>query len=104
MFEARKTYLRRNIPGPTGPFCQISGWAKKDAEDAIAKASTQLGKKLDDNLLKVQNAFERMKMNKDNDTPEGILFRRDLQTLVKEARSVMQGVVQENLDLCKQFK
>jgi hypothetical protein len=55
-------------------------------------------------LQKVQTAFDRMKNRKDNDTEEGKAFRKGLHEVVDEGRRVLNGVTQESLDLCKQYK
>lgn len=104
LFETRKKYLKDTIIGPTGPFTSIAGWVCEDAEKAVEKASGQLSKDMDNMLRQVQAAFERMKHNKENDTPQGIAFRKDLDFLVAEARKVMDGVARESLDLCLQYK
>jgi hypothetical protein len=45
-----------------------------------------------------------MSTEKDNDTPEGQKFRKHLHELADEARAVMEGPVQEALDMCRQYK
>jgi FixJ family two-component response regulator len=52
----------------------------------------------------IRNAFKGQKTRKENDTPEGQQFRKDLHTLVNKAREVMQGVVLESLEKCKAHK
>ncbi|CAO2655631.1 Nn.00g044340.m01.CDS01 [Neocucurbitaria sp. VM-36] len=104
MKDARCQYLREAIPGPTGPFPVIAGRAKDDASEAIKTASQGLGESLDEMLRKVQVAFDNMKKKKESDTPEGKRFRTELHQLVDEARRILQGVVQESLELCKQYK
>ena len=100
----RCLYLREAIPGPTGPFAEIAGWAKTDAEKVINEASGNLQKEINDMLLKVQMTFDRTKNRKDNDTPKGRKFRKDLHELVDEARRILNGVTQDSLDSCKQYK
>ncbi|KAI8935499.1 hypothetical protein NX059_008069 [Plenodomus lindquistii] len=104
MFDARKEFLKGAIPGPTGPFAELSGWAREDAVEALEEASQQLAKDLDGMLLQVEKAFDRMKRKKENDTPEGIKFRKGLSILGDEAERILRGVARESLDLCKQFK
>jgi soluble cytochrome b562 len=101
---ARCQYLKETVPGPSGPFSEISGWAKEDTEEAIQEAGDKLKEKLDDMLHKVQKAFEKMKRKKENDTPEGKKFRTGLHELVAEARLILSGVAKESLDLCNQYK
>jgi hypothetical protein len=101
---ARQQYLKEAIPGPMGAFAQIAGWAKSDAEEVITQAGSELAKKLGEMLRKVQHAFDLMKNRKDNDTEEGKVFRKQLHELVDEARRILNGVTQESLDLCKQYK
>jgi vacuolar-type H+-ATPase subunit E/Vma4 len=102
--ESRCQYLKESIPGPTGPFSEISGWARDDAQKAIEEASGTLKRALDEMLWKVQNAFERSKRRKANDTEHGKKFRAELHELVAEARRILNGVAKENLELCKQYK
>ncbi|KAF1833697.1 hypothetical protein BDW02DRAFT_598853 [Decorospora gaudefroyi] len=101
---ARQQYLKDAIPGPTGPFSSLAGWAEEDAEATITKASDELKKNINNMLLNVQQAFDRMKGRKDNDTEEGKKFRKELHEMVGEARRILNGVAQESLDLCKQYK
>jgi hypothetical protein len=104
MKDVRCQYLKESIPGPTGPFANISERAQEDAEIAIQEASEALKEALDNMLLRVQVAFQRMKRNKDNDTEQGKKFRAELHELVTEARRILGGVVKESLELCKQYK
>jgi hypothetical protein len=104
MKDARCTYLRETIPGPTGPFSYISGWVEEDSSKVINEVGSNLKKEVDDIFLQTQNAFDRMKRKKENDTPEGKAFRTDLHSLVAEARRIMNGIGHETLDLCKQYK
>ncbi|KAI4618246.1 uncharacterized protein J4E87_007914 [Alternaria ethzedia] len=101
---ARHQYLREAIPGPMGPFAQIASYAKVDAEKSIKRAGDELKKNLNEMLRNVQTDFERMKNRKDNDTEQGKAFRKQLHELVEEARRILNGVTQESLDLCKQYK
>jgi hypothetical protein len=100
----RCQYLKEAIPGLTGPFAEIAGWAKEDAEKVIDEASGERQSELNDMLLKVQMAFDRTKKRKDNDTDEGKMFRKELHELVEEARRILNGATQESLDACKQYK
>jgi hypothetical protein len=104
MFTARCAYLKEVIPGPTGPFSYISGWAEEDASKVMNEVSETLRTDVDGILLQVQNAFERMKKKKGNDTALGKSFRTQLHQLVAEARRILDGVTQESLELCKQFR
>jgi vacuolar-type H+-ATPase subunit E/Vma4 len=104
MKDARCQYLKESIPGPTGPFSEISGWAKEDAEEAIQEASDKLKEALDEMLNRIQMAFNRMKKKKENDTEQGKTFRSGLHQLVAESKRVLNGVARESLDLCKQYK
>ncbi|KAF2130344.1 hypothetical protein P153DRAFT_375119 [Dothidotthia symphoricarpi CBS 119687] len=104
MMAARCRYLREAIPGPTGPFSEIAGWAKEDVQEAVNNFSEEFKKGVDDIFVKVQNAFERMKKRKENDSPEGKKFRTELHQLVAEAKRILEGVTRESLELCKQYK
>jgi hypothetical protein len=104
MFSARCAYLKEAIPGPTGPFSLISGWAEEDSCKAINSVSETLKGEVDNILLQVQTSFERMKKNKESDTELGRKFRTELHQLVAEARRIMDGVTQDSLELCKQYK
>jgi hypothetical protein len=100
---ARCDYLKTAIPGPTGPFAVLSRRAEEGSSEIINSASEQLQTDVDDILMRVQNAFERMKKKKENDTVQGKRFRTELHQLVAEARRVMDGVTQECLEACKQY-
>lgn len=102
--DARCSYLREAVRDPEGPLCQLAFWSKEDATDAIIKASSELETSLDEMLGKIQNAFDRMKDRKENDTPEGIKFRTELHQLVDESRRILEGVGNRSLELCKAFK
>lgn len=104
MKDARCLYLQQNIPGPTGPFSHISGWAEEDCSKVMSEVGANLTTQVDDIFLQTQNAFNAMKKKKDNDTPEGKRFRTELHQLVAEARRIMDGVGSEALELCKQYK
>jgi hypothetical protein len=104
MFMARCTYLKEAIPGPEGPFSYIAGWVEEDASAVVEEVSTQLQTEVDGILLQVQNAFERMKKKKENDTALGKKFRLELHQLVAEARRIVEEVGHESLELCKQYK
>ena len=101
---ARHQYLKEAIPGPMGLFAQIAGYAKADSAKAINHACDELQKNLNRMLQNVQTDFDRMKNRKDNDTEQGKAFRKQLHELVEEARRILNGVTQESLDLCKQYK
>jgi hypothetical protein len=104
MFIARCAYLKDAIPGPTGPFSYLSGWAEEDSSKIMNSVSETLRKDVDGILLQIENAFEHMKKKKDNDTVQGRKFRTELHQLVAEARRILDGVTQESLDACKQYK
>jgi soluble cytochrome b562 len=104
MKDTRCSYLKEAIPGPTGPFSEISGWAKEDAEEAINEVSDELKRSLDRMLRRVQKAVDRMKEKKENDTAEGKQFRTGLHQMVAEAKRILNGVARESLDLCKQYR
>ncbi|KAH7093109.1 hypothetical protein FB567DRAFT_609442 [Paraphoma chrysanthemicola] len=104
MFVARCAWLKDNIPGPNGPFSFISGWVEEDSSKAMVEVRDELKDNIDAVLGLVQNAFERMKRKKDNDTEQGKKFRTDLHLLVAEARKIMDGVALETLELCKMYK
>lgn len=105
MKVARCQYLKEAIPGPNGPFSEISGWAKEDAEEALEETGEKLTKKFDARLERVQNTFARLKKKKkDNDSLEGKVFRKGLHELVEEARRILDGVGREALELYKQYK
>jgi hypothetical protein len=104
MKVVRCQFLRESIPGPTGPFSNIAGRAQENAGAVIDDVSADLQKELDGMLHDVQQAFDRMKNRKENDTEQGVTFRKELHELVMEARRVLDGITQDSLDLCKQFK
>lgn len=104
MKDARCRYLKESIPGPTGPFSEISEWAKEDAEKAIEETSDKLKDSLDEMLGRIEMAFNRMKKRKENDTEQGKTFRSGLHRLVAESKRILNGVARESLDLCKQYK
>ena len=101
---ARQQYLKETIPGPMGAFAQIAVHAKTDAEILITQAGKELEKNLNGMLRSVQRDFDSKKTRKDDDTEEGKKFRKGLHELVGEARRILNGVTQESLDLCKQYK
>jgi hypothetical protein len=104
MFASRCNYLRDAIPGPTGPFSNISGWAQEDTSKVMTEVSETLRKDIDGILEQVQTQFGRMKENKENDTAQGKKFRMELHQLVAEARRIMDGLTLESLESCKQYK
>lgn len=104
MYDIRAQHLKETIPGPNGPFTKVPGMVRDDAKKAISKVSAELRTELDQMLQSVENAFERMKRKKESDTPEGRKFRTELHQLVEEAKRILNGVAQESLDLCKQYK
>ncbi|KAH7083176.1 hypothetical protein BKA63DRAFT_584450 [Paraphoma chrysanthemicola] len=104
MFVARCAWLKDNIPGPNGPFSFISGWVEEDSSKAMREVREELKDNIDGVLGLVQNAFERMKRRKENDSEQGKKFRTDLHLLVAEARKIMDGVALESLELCKVYK
>jgi ElaB/YqjD/DUF883 family membrane-anchored ribosome-binding protein len=104
MFMARCDFLKEAIPGPEGPYSYISGWVEEDASKVIIEVSETLRTEIDDILKQVQNAFERMKKRKENDTTMGKKFRAELHQLVAEARRVMEETTHKSLELCKQYK
>ncbi|KAJ4381797.1 hypothetical protein N0V86_003162 [Didymella sp. IMI 355093] len=104
MMVARCKYLQEAIPGPTGPFNNIAGWAEEDASKVMTAVEEKLKKEADDIFLQIQNAFHAMKKRKENDTPEGKRFRTELHEMVAEARRIMDGVGTDALELCKQYK
>lgn len=104
MMHARCAYLKKHIPGPTGPFSFLSGWIEEDSSQALDEVGGELKKNVDDILLQVKSAFSAMKKRKENDSPEGKAFRTELHQLVAEARRIMDGVGSETLELCKQYK
>ncbi|KAF3034625.1 hypothetical protein E8E12_006678 [Didymella heteroderae] len=104
MMVSRCKYLQEAIPGPTGPFNNISGWVEEDASKVVKEVEESLKKEADEVFLQIQNNFRAMKKRKENDTPEGKRFRTELHELVAEARRIMDGVGTEALDACKQYK
>jgi hypothetical protein len=104
MFTARCAYLKEAIPGPEGPFSFLSGWAEQDSSEIIKEVSGALRNEVDGILQCVQNEFERMKKKKENDTVQGKRFRTELHQLVAEARRILDGVAQETLVACRQYK
>jgi hypothetical protein len=101
---ARHEYLKKQIPGETGPFSYVASFTKEDADEIIKDVQKDLGKVVVGILVSIRQSFERQKTNKQNDTPEGQKFRRDLHQVVDEARKVMNGVVAESLERCKAHK
>jgi hypothetical protein len=104
MHIARCAYLQTAIPGPTGPFSYLSGWVEEDSSKIMNSVSETLQKDVDGILMRVQNAFDRMKTKKENDTMQGKQFRMELHQLVAEARRITDGVTQDSLEACKQYK
>ena len=104
MKDARCLFLQEKIPGPSGPFSYLSGWAEEDCSKAVTKVGEELWKDADEVFSEIQNNFYAMKARKENDTPAGKVFRTDLQQLVAEARRIMGGIGAETLELCKQYK
>jgi FixJ family two-component response regulator len=52
----------------------------------------------------IRAAFQRQKNRKEQDTPEGQQFRKELHELVAEARRILGGVVSKSLEKCKEHK
>mgnify|MGYP003624083501 CR=1 FL=1 len=104
MFAARCDWLKDNIPGPNGPYSFISGWVEEDSSKVMESVRDELASSVDAILAQVQNAFERMKRKKENDSELGRKFRTDLHLLVAEARRIVDEVAAESLELCSVYK
>jgi hypothetical protein len=98
---ARHEYLKKHIIDEDGPFQRIAEWTQEDAEVVVEEMRKDLRKGVVSVFEKISSLFERQKNNKQNDSPEGQQFRRDLHLLVDEARKVLDGVVKESLERCK---
>ncbi|KAL6712302.1 hypothetical protein ACN47E_000179 [Coniothyrium glycines] len=104
MKDARCAHLRQALTNPQGPLSDVLYWLKGDVMQAVSNASRKLGASVDEMLGKIQDHFDKMKNRKDNDTIEGKRFRTELHQLVHESRRILDGVVQQSLDLCKAYK
>jgi FixJ family two-component response regulator len=65
---------------------------------------SKLRKEVVEILKTIRAAFQRQKNEKEQDTPEGQQFRKELHGLVAEARRVLEGVVSKSLEKCKEHK
>ncbi|KAJ4361430.1 hypothetical protein N0V95_001847 [Ascochyta clinopodiicola] len=54
IMQARCSYLSLNIPGPTGPFASLSGWAEEDARKAMHATGDTLKQEVDDIFVQTQ--------------------------------------------------
>ena len=102
--DVRHDYLKENIPGLDGPFSKIAEHAEKDVKRIIGSTCKELCHGVVSILEEVREAFERQKSRKENDTPEGQCFRKELHELVAEALRILKGVVTESLERCKEYK
>ncbi|KAF1911042.1 hypothetical protein BDU57DRAFT_108689 [Ampelomyces quisqualis] len=101
---ARHEYLKQHIPGEEGPLRVIADFTREDAEEAVEEIRNYLRNNVIGVFRHIHNAFTGQKTRKENDSPEGQQFRKDLHMLVDKAREVMQGVVLESLERCKEHK
>ncbi|KNG49840.1 gtpase domain-containing protein [Stemphylium lycopersici] len=102
--DVRHAYLEENIPVPDGPFSAIGEWTEEDATKLINVICEKLCGEVVKILKTIRAAFQRQKHRKENDTPEGQQFRKELHGLVAEASRILDGVVRESLEKCKEYK
>lgn len=102
--DVRHAYLEENIPVPDGPFSAIGEWTEEDATNLINVTCEKLCGEVVKILKTIRAAFQRQKHRKENDTPEGQQFRKELHGLVAEASRILDGVVRESLEKCKEYK
>lgn len=70
----------------------------------IESTCDKLRKEAVEILKIIRAAFQRQKNRKEQDTPAGQQFRKELHELVAEARRVLDGVVRQSLEKCKEHK
>ncbi|KAH8642028.1 hypothetical protein IG631_04969 [Alternaria alternata] len=102
--DVRHAYLEEKVSGLDGPFAAIAKWVEKDVKELIKNTCDKLRKEAVEMLKTIRAAFQRQKNRKEQDTPEGQQFRKELHELVDEARRILEGVVTKSLEKCKENK
>lgn len=77
---------------------------EEDTTKLISATCEKLCKEVVKILRTIRAAFQHQKHNKEHDTPEGQHFRKELHGLVAEASRILDGVVRESLEKCKEHK
>jgi len=93
-----------NIATADGPFPAISEWVCEDVEALVNTVCTTLEGEVVTILKTICTAFQRQKNRKENDSLEDQKFRKELHELVDESQNVLDGVVRESLEKCKEHK
>jgi hypothetical protein len=75
---ARHEYLKDHIPGEVGPLPCFTEWTEADAQDLIKEVKANLRTGVVRVFQKIRMSFERQKTRKENDSPQGQQFRKDL--------------------------
>ncbi|RMZ67660.1 Dynamin GTPase domain [Pyrenophora seminiperda CCB06] len=104
LVDARHAYLCDQITATNSPFLAISERASEDAKSLVETTCTKLEGEIITILQSIRTAFQRQKNNKENDSPEGQKFRKELHELVDESQKILDGVVRESLEKCKEYK
>ncbi|RYN25087.1 hypothetical protein AA0117_g5211 [Alternaria alternata] len=102
--DVRHAYLEENAIGLDGPFAAIAEGVEEDVKKLIKNTCDKLRKEVVEMLKTIRAAFQRQKNRKEQDTPEGQQFRKELHELVDEARRILEGVVTKSLEKCKENK
>ncbi|CAN9256685.1 unnamed protein product [Alternaria alternata] len=102
--DVRHAYLEEKVIGLDGPFAAIAEWVEEDVKELIKNTWDKLRKEAVEMLKTIRAAFQRQKNRKEQDTPEGQQFRKELHELVDEARRILEGVVTKSLEKCKENK
>jgi len=92
------------VCSPAGPFRTLADQLEEELNSALHTQMASLKGGLSKIFTNVKMQFTLMAANKDNDTPEGKLFRKQLHELVEEARKVMDGPVKRALEVCRQYR
>ncbi|CAN9258894.1 unnamed protein product [Alternaria alternata] len=101
--DVRHAYLEEKVIGLDGPFAAIAEWVE-DVKELIKNTCDKLRKEVVQMLKTIRAAFQRQKNRKEQDTPEGQQFRKELHELVDEVRRILEGVVVKSLEKCKENK
>lgn len=104
LMDVRHDYLVENIPGLEGSFPKVAEGVDKDGREIITGTCRELLTNVLVILRSIREAFEHQKNRKENDTPAGQRFRKELHNLVAEALRILKGVVTESLEKCKEYK
>ncbi|KAF2651015.1 hypothetical protein K491DRAFT_782176 [Lophiostoma macrostomum CBS 122681] len=104
LHKSRCEIFENLVCDPEGPFRTVSDAVHEDMHEAVDQNVRALKRGLNSVLIDIKKQFEVMSTHRDNDTPECQEFRQGLHLLADEARAVMDGPVQEALDLCRQYK